>query len=127
VLLCFNFLLCNVALPFRVRILLKNPCRRFRTKCEGLKVLRGPQRICTDPRAGWKVIELLGMRSSAPVVALGDEARNEVVLVDGEMVGRRGVIDVNVLEELLGGSLLRSRWIERAKGQLQLCIPSRHN
>jgi len=62
-------------------------------------VSRGPQRICTDPRAGWEVIEVLGTRSSAPAAVTGGEAAKEDVKAEGKMVGRRRVMDVNVLED----------------------------
>ena len=42
VLLLFNLLLFKIFLPFFVFERLKKPCRRLRTKCEGLNVSRGP-------------------------------------------------------------------------------------
>ena len=96
VLLFFNFLLVNVALPFLVLIRLKNPCRLFLTKWLGLNVFRGPHLTCVAPSAG--CAEILGSKSIADSVPA---ARGEVARfgrnANGKIVGRRGVREVKVL------------------------------
>jgi hypothetical protein len=77
---------------------LRNPCRRFLTKCDGLNVFRGAQRICNDASAG--CVDGLKGRMARSAVLSGVEESAELereVLVGKRMVGRRGVRDVNVL------------------------------
>lgn len=104
VLLFLALRLCSVIRPFRDLSLLKNPCRLFLTKWLGLKVSRGPQRICIEPSAGCD--EILGSRSRATVVGVGVwDAYMEVAACGrkaepvGRTEGRIGAVmkDVNVL------------------------------
>ena len=86
----FSLRLCSVLRPFRVRILLKNPCLLLRTsRLVRAIVGLGPQRICTPAKAGWAVMAVFGARSRisgliAPEVLLGTGAIWESALLFAE-------------------------------------------
>jgi hypothetical protein len=86
-------LLINSFRPFFVLSLLRKPCLRLRTMCEGLYVSRGPQRICVPAKAA--EAEILPMMSSVSDEQVGAVAGAPgAVSVDGveeDSIGRRAL------------------------------------
>lgn len=116
-LLFFSFLRCRILRPVRLRMRVRNPCLRLRTRrLLRSRFGRGPQRIWKPrPNAGCEVTEDRGTRSATtpPTVSTGEAAsgvlpgRRARVFVaerktgredarDGRRVGK----DVNVLGEV---------------------------
>ena len=80
--------------PFFVRSLLRKPCLLFLTKCDGLYVSRGPQRICTPAKVGdAEILPMMSSVSDEEVAA--EEAVPGAESVDGmdeaESMGRRAL------------------------------------
>lgn len=98
--------LINSFRPFLVRSLLRNPCLRLRTMCEGLYVSRGPQRIWTPAKAG-----------EAEILAMMSSVSEEVVVVAADVDGAPGAARVEGVEESMGRRALRSDML-RALGSL---------
>lgn len=95
-------LLINNFRPFFVRSLLRNPCLRFLTMCEGLYVSRGPQRICVPAKAG-----------EAEILDRMSRVEDEDV---GSVEGAPGAASVDGVAEESSGRRALSRDMLRALG-----------
>jgi hypothetical protein len=111
----FTSLLISSFLPFFVLSLVKKPCLRLRTMCEGLYVSRGPQRICVPANAAEdEILPMMSSISGEPVRAV--EGAPGAASVDGvdeeDSIGRRALSRDMLRALLLLAGVVLSAWCE---------------